>query len=245
MKRNPSAIRLFGLLIAAAVLLAFTSPLHAEPRSPLPPWPEANPISQLKWDAVLSPMRDNSTVAVGAEGATLVESWSGYALQREGLLVPPFVMPGVNEKGQANLGFKQGCIRFWFAPSWAGGSGPGQVARLAEWIVTDGKDVGTLWSLSLNEAGTMISLASGGAEVLRAEINWSAGKWHQVALSYGEHGTELVIDGVLVATGVGLLAVEPKISGLVIGSDWMGFHVAGGLFDEVLCFEEPMSAKDI
>ncbi len=246
MKRNPSAIRLFGLLIAAVVLrVAFTSPLHAEPRSPLPPWPEANPISQLKWDAVLSPMRDNSTVAVGAEGATLVESWSGYALQREGFLISPFVMPGVNSAGKNNLGHRQGCIRFWFAPSWASGSGPGQTARLAEWIVTDGSEVGTLWALSVNESGTVVSLASEGRTVLQAEINWSAGTWHQVALSYGEHGTELVVDGVLVATGAGLLAVEPKVSGLVIGSDWQGFHVAGGLFDEVLCFEEPMSAKDI
>lgn len=248
MKRNPSAIRLFGLLIAAAVLLAFTSPLHAEPRSPLPPWPEANPIGLLKWDAVLSPMRDDSTQAVGEDGATLVEGWSGYALQREGVFgapVVPFVMPGLNEKGKANLGHRQGCVRFWFAPSWSSGTGPGQVARLAEWIVTDGTEVGTLWALSVNEAGTVISLGSQGAEVLRAEINWSAGGWHQVALSYSEHGTEIVVDGALVATGAGLLAVEPKISGLVIGSDWQGMSVAGGTFDEVLCFAEPMSAEDV
>jgi alpha-tubulin suppressor-like RCC1 family protein len=245
MKRNWAGIRAFSLHIAAGLLLATASSLCSEPRDPLPPWPEPNPISQLTWNAVLTPMRDDSTAALGVESATLVESWSGYALQRDGVLVAPVVLPGVNAQGQASLGYRQGCVRFWFAPAWTSGAGPGQVARLAEWLVTDGKEVGTLWVLSVSADGTVISLGSQGAEVLKAAINWSAGGWHQVALSYSESGTELVIDGVLVATGTGLLAVEPKISGLVVGSDWQGLLVAGGQFDECLCFAEPMSAEDV
>lgn len=248
MNLNCSYIRAIGLLIASLLLLTFISPLLAEPRSPLPPWPEANPIAQLKWDAFLSPMWDGSTSSFGAEGATLVESWSGYALQRDALSgapVVPFVMPGVTEKGKANLGFQQGCVRFWFAPSWSSGAGRHEAARLAEWMVTDGKEVETLWTLSVNESGTVISLASEGADVMKVEIAWKMGEWHQVALSYSEKGTALVIDGVLAAEGAGLMAVEPKISGLVIGSDWQGVRLAGGLFDEVLCFAEPMSVEDV
>jgi hypothetical protein len=245
MKRNWAGIRSFGLHIAAGLLLATASSLCSEPRDPLPPWPEPNPISQLTWNAVLTPMRDDSTAALGVESATLVESWSGYALQRDGVLVAPVVLPGVNAQGHASLGYRQGCVRFWFASAWTSGTGPGQVARLAEWLVTDGKEVGTLWALSVSADGTVISLGSQGAEVLKAGINWSAGGWHQVALSYSESGTELVIDGVLVATGAGLLAVDPKLSGLVVGSDWQGLLVAGGQFDECLCFAEPMSAEDV
>jgi hypothetical protein len=137
----------FWSFIVVGLLLANASSVFSEPRDPLPPWPEPNPISQLTWNAVLSPMRDDSTAALGVEGATLVEGWSGYALQREGLLVSPVVLPGVNTQGEANLAYRQGCLRFWFASAWDSGKGLGQVSRLAEWIVTDGKEVGTLWAL--------------------------------------------------------------------------------------------------
>ena len=245
MKRNDSATRSSVLPLAAGLLLACATSLFAEPRSPLPPWPESNPLSLLTWDAVRPPMWDHSAQAVGEESVRLVEGWSGYTMQREGLAVSPLVLPGLNPRGQNNFGYREGCIRFWFAPSWVSGLRQGPAGRLAEWMVTDGKDVATLWTLSVNEAGTMISLESQGADVVRAEINWFAGGWHLIALNYSEQGTALIIDGEPVARGAGLLAVEPKISGLVVGSDWQGQSVAGGQFDECRCFAEPLMEGDV
>ena len=159
-----------ALALTVAALCLQIQDAFSEARAPLPPWPEPNPISRLTWDVALPPMRDDSALAVGEDGATLVEGWSGHALQREGLFVAPLVLPGVNAQGKANLSYREGCVRFWFAPSWTSGKGPGEVARLAEWIVTDGKQVGTLWALSVNEEGTVISLASQSADLMKAEI---------------------------------------------------------------------------
>ena len=77
---------------------------------------------------------------VQTEAGTLVESWSGYALQRADNNVSPFVVPAVGERGQLNVACDFGSVGFWFKPYWSSAvvdasNAPGSVSRLVDLVV--------------------------------------------------------------------------------------------------------------
>ena len=122
------------LLVSAHIvagLLFCPSAGRALPRSPFPPVPEAGVIFHEGFDGFHSIGSGDARAVIPGLG-TLVESWSGYALQRAGTNVLPWILPAVDPaSGHTNLTCDaDGAIRFWFEPrfssaSIAGGTGPG------------------------------------------------------------------------------------------------------------------------
>ena len=199
---------------------------------------------------------------VQAEAGLLVESWSGYALQRAGKTVSPFVVPALNERGQLNVACDFGSLGFWFKPYWSSsvvkpGNEPGVPARLLDLVVVGAQDAAVGWSLQTSADGNAIYLLNGespspqpsprsdGArenEVLSADIAWSAGEWHWVLLNYGEKGTALYVDEAWVAEGDATMALPPKLTGLVLGSSLIGDESAQGEFEDFYCYRKQMTA---
>ena len=184
----------------------------------------------------------------------LIESWSGYALQRSGRSVVPFIVPALDSKGRTNLACDAGAIRFWFKPYWSsvslpGGKSPGKEARLLEFAVVGNKQTAVVWSLQVNADGSALHLVGQGdtepVVLLKEEIDWRAGAWHLVTLNYGPKGTALFIDGELAAQGAGTVSVPSSVGALVVGSTLRGTEVAEGEFEEMAAFARPLTQQKI
>src|SRR5207244_388440 len=103
----------------------------------------------------------NSQILV--EGFRLVESWSGYALDRSttGGAITPFIIPGVDSSGHTNLVSDGiGALRLWLTPYWSttnGSVGPGAYARVAE-LLAVGDEALVNWSLQISPSGDALRL---------------------------------------------------------------------------------------
>jgi len=103
----------FQQLACACILagLAFCpAAALAGPRPPLPPVPERPALYYQGFDQSYSPTSFQAHISVAGLG-TLVESWSGYALDRSGPNVIPWILPGVDASGHANVSCVSGAIR--------------------------------------------------------------------------------------------------------------------------------------
>lgn len=222
---------------ASTVSLSF-----ALPRPPLwPPLPElVTVLHRETFDDVYYAGVSNTVVAIPNYG-TLRESWSGYSLERVET-VTPLVIPGLGETGQVQVVTDQGAIRFWFSPYWSSGKGPGTAITLAELAAVNGSQIAALWSLQVSADGSGLQLLGpeGKQVLLEAKLAWAAGSWHQVVLNYGINGTELVLDGEVVAQGEATLTVPTKAARLVVGSSLSGELAADGELEEVFCFARPL-----
>jgi len=235
-------------LVLICMTLVFVEKLQAVPRLPQLPLPELSPVIYRElFDEPIRAGISNAEVVVPNYGV-LRESWSGYSLQRLGN-VTPFVIASLNETGRVQVATDNASVRFWFMPYWSSastgeGQGPGVSARLLEFVAVDGKQSAVLWSLQASEDGSLIYLSGAGQDgehlMLKAEIAWFAGEWHQIVLTYGAKGTELVLDGEKVAEGAATIVVPPKIARLVVGSSINGEESAGGEIDELFCFSKPL-----
>ena len=229
----------FGGGLAALIL---ATPATAVPRPPLwPPLPEfAAVLHHESFDEVYRAGVSNAVVVIPNYG-TLRESWSGYALERVGT-VSPLVIAGLDEAGRVQVVTDLGAVRFWFRPDWSSGRGPGAPVTLAELAAVAGAQSAVLWSLRVSPEGSVLGLVGpeGKEVLLESKIEWAAGSWHQVILNYGTNGTELVLDGQVVATGAGTLAVPASVTRLVVGSSLSGDLSARGELEEVFCFARPL-----
>jgi hypothetical protein len=184
-----SFLRLVPILLGAGLLFQGGTALAA-PRDPWPPLPEyVQGLYQQTFDVAYDYGSTNAQVV--ANGYTFDESWSGYALRRDGS-VTPFLIPAVDSSGCTNLTCNAGAIRFWFQPDWtsaslSGGSGPGSAAVLAEIGVASGNQSAWIWSLQASADGSALSLVaqsdSGPVQLLCAQISWQAGGWHCLVLN--------------------------------------------------------------
>ncbi len=184
----------------------------------------------------------------------LVESWSGYALECSGSPVNPFVVSAVDSTGHTNLTCNTGAIQFWFKPNWssaslANGNGPGVNAPLIELSVVGNRESVAAWSLQVSSDGTMLALlggANGGPEaLLKTGISWQADKSHLVTLNFSPKGTALFIDGTLVATGGGTLAIPPAVGAVTVGSGLAGTDPADGAFEELCSYSHLLNQKEV
>ena len=179
-KEMTPRILVFVLLTIAAMLLPPT--VSSAPRPPQPPWPQPtlraygfdSAYYNVPWDGV----------AINEDLATLVESFSGYALVREGWLAAPVVIPAASERKKPNVAPSYGSVRFWISPNWSsagekfGGNGPGNLARLVELVDFSGKKPVLRWSLYVNETGDAIYLTGqtgqGVKDLLQASVQFEA-----------------------------------------------------------------------
>jgi len=236
------------MIVGSFLISAFD--IHARPRAPLPPFPEFAPVLwRESFDGAYSYRMTNAQLSVTGYGE-LIESWSGYALQRSGRSVPPLVVPALDAQGRTNVASYAGAIRFWFRPYWSsssgpGGTGPGTDARLVEMAAAGQTDAAVIWSLAASPDGSVLSLVgTDGAsfhELLRAEIGWAAGQWHLITLNYGPKASALLIDGEVVAEGPGVLSIPSSVAAVTVGSTLEGTVPAEGEFEEVSFFARPLS----
>jgi hypothetical protein len=235
------------LAILTVGLLGYVQVANAAPRPAWPPWPEPTlalyRFDEVDWHPPLLPP------AIGFENASVQESWSEYALVRDGLSIAPVAVPVIDSTGRRTLAPDSGAVRFWFSPAWSsveqGGKGPGGYARLLELVDLSGSTPQTRWSLYLGEAGDTLYLSGVGADAkamdfLKAGVSFIAGDWQLITLNYSPKGTELWLGDQLVAEGEGLPAPaqgqEPWL-GLIIGSDFGVSAPANGQFEELTTFD--------
>jgi len=242
MKTN--SFLLWAAVLAVVSVIAKSS---AAPRPPQPPWPEAT-LRIYGFDSAYQRGPWKMDAAINEE-TSVVDSWSGQALVREGFSsLSPVVIPVDVESKRPNYKLDGGAVRFWIAPNWStaseklGGKGPGHLAHLLELVSLDAKKPEVKWSLCVNDAGDTIYLAGegkGGVTVyLKAPIQFEAGDWRMITLGYSTTNTALWVDNELVAKGDGLPMSawwETKNLGLVVGSDIYGSgdSVAEAQFEEL------------
>jgi alpha-tubulin suppressor-like RCC1 family protein len=244
--------------LACVLILAgglfYAENLCAMPRSPWPPYPEKAPLYQETFDENYFAGERNSELLIAGIG-TLEESWSGYALQRTGDVIP-FVVPAVYPTGQTNVSCDTGgdSFRFWIRPYWSSesvtnGSGPGATATVLELDAVSGGESALAWSLQISADGNTLGLfaetGSGLQEVLQAPIAWQAGQSHCLVLDYGPYGTMFYVDGSVAAQGAGLPSIPVSVGQLVIGSTLAGTSTAGADFDEFYSFNRLLTASDV
>src|SRR5580658_7574201 len=109
----------FALLLSMAAVLLSAGNVHAMPRNPFPPYPEPRPLYYESFDWNYFTGETNSDLTLLGLGV-LDESWSGYALQRSGESVTPFIIPALNADGSTNIS-PGGSFRWWVRPYWTSG----------------------------------------------------------------------------------------------------------------------------
>ena len=147
----------------------------------LPAGPEFGAIYHQGFDGFHSVASGDAQAIIPGLG-TFVESWSGYALDRSGPNVRPWIIPGLAASGHTNLTCNQaGAIRLYFEPyfssaSVAGGTGPGAIAHLADLVAINQSAPLWVWSLQISADGSVLRLVansdSGPTELLAAPIAW-------------------------------------------------------------------------
>ncbi|MDR3459669.1 MAG: hypothetical protein P4N60_19745 [Verrucomicrobiae bacterium] len=251
-------IRSFSGAVTVACLCPFTFPgsANAEPRTPIAP------LIPLTAPAIYSESFDEPYYAgtrdalVTVDNFTLVEGWSGYALECSGPSVAPFFVSAMDSTGHTNITCNAaGAIQFWFKPNWSsvsvtGGTGPGVNAALVELSAVSASQSVAVWSLQVSSDGTGMELLSGGNGIapqllLNAGISWQADQSHLITLDYSPNGTALFIDGTPVATGGGTLAIPPAVGELSVGSTLSGTGIADGDFDELHSYRRLLIQNDV
>jgi Concanavalin A-like lectin/glucanases superfamily len=228
--------------------------LRAIPRAPLPPAPEQAPLYYESFDEDYTAASTNSELVISGLGV-LEESWSGYALQRTGNVIP-FVVSAVDETGHTNVSCDTGgAFRFWIRPYWSStvvtnGTGPGVIATVLELDAVSGGEGALAWSLQISADGNTLELmgqtGTGLQEVLQAPIAWQAGESHCLVLDYSaSQGTTLYVDGSVAAQGSSLPSIPPAVGQLVMGSTLAGTNSAGADFDEFYSFNRFLTASDV
>ena len=249
---------LFRLLARACIVAGLMfCPMAARglPRSPFPPVPETTVIFHEGFDGFHSIGSGDARAVIPGVG-TLVESWSGYALQRAGTKVLPWILPAVDPaSGHTNLTCDtDGAIRFWFEPhfssaSIAGGTGPGGTAHLADLAATSAAGTVVVWSLQISPDGTVLKLLgysdSGPVQILSTPIAWQARQSHNLVLNFGPDGAALFVDSQMVAQGAGTVAFPASVGALVLGSSMAGTHTAQGSLDEFFSFKIPVTPDSV
>ena len=178
------------------------------------------------------------------------ESWSGYALQRNGTGVIPFVITAMSAQGATNISSDTaGALRFWVRPYWSTGDGPGIFAPLLTfYAMADGQSL-LCWWLEVSPDGSAVTLVNqtetGPQTLLSSAIDWQAGQSYLFALDFASNATALFLDNQLVAQGGPLIPIAPSAGELALGSDITGNATAGADFDEFYSFARPLNANQL
>jgi len=233
-KRSPGIFT--SLLLATLVSIPWAI-ANARPRPVSPPWPSLGSVYYEGFDQPLN-FAANQASAAGI----WTESWSGYALNRQGAMVTPWVVPMVVSNA-FRVEPERGAIRFWYRPDFGSGVGPGQPATLLQLVSANGKTEAVWWTLVVSPAGNEVHLIcqteSGPTSCLGAEIKWEAGSWHLLTIGFAPTNSALFVDDHLSAVGEGLTPVPKAVAPytrLVVGSTLSGQLPAQGQIEELSIF---------
>ena len=226
--------------LLCTVLALASLNLHAKPRQPMPPFPEASTFIA-RFDEPYAFF----TAPLHAEGIELVDSWSGNALA-----IGPkgFIAWNTGDYAKSTVSPSEGSIRFWYAPTWNSGERSSKEAGTLLQTIAWTKSPFPLLAINVLPDGSGIAVSAGGKDpVLGTQIKWQAGQWHQIGLTYTGKETVLYIDGEAVARGAGIqLNMKSKATfGFCLGSDINAGTQAEGLYDEVYMFAYPLTPDDV
>lgn len=187
-------------------------------------------------------------------GVTNVPSWHSNALS-----VPAstnlvgLVYTNINSDNYTIITRRQGTLRFWFQPNWS--SGPGQGPQHSATLVEMGTygDPGGWWWLGLDASGQNLQFATAGDGIvttnLIAPIQWSAGAWYQIALTYAPSGTILYTNGTKAADGLAVLHYPSAnllaTTGLRIGRSHVAGYSPNGQYEDIETFNYQLGQGNI
>jgi hypothetical protein len=184
-------------------------------------------------------------------GLQRLPSWSGTALG-----IPYSGTANLKyhdtEPGGMNINCRRGTVRFWFRPNWSTGSGPWTWARLIELGAYTPDGSYGFWAIYLNPEGNLLQfLTQGGGTgaAAAATVNWTAGVWYQITVTYGPTASIIYVNGEPVATGSGVTrypaATVRQATGLNVGSNSNGDQRVNGQIEELETFNFELSAATI
>lgn len=209
--------------------------------------------------ALLARWKFDATNWVGEQGQLpvstnhLIRTTNGVvntAVQIDNTNSCALVYRDVETNNSANVSIRQGSVRFYFAPDWDSWLGPTNEGRFFELGVRD--TTNGWWALVANTNGTFINFitqTNGSSTTnLSAPINFQAGDWHQIVLTYNASSSCLYLDGVAIASGTGVAfwpTPTARAQGFRIGSDSTQLKPIMGILDELETFNYPLSASDV
>jgi hypothetical protein len=255
MERQPNlTIREYAAsVIRACSIIAsalFAASVAAAPRQPVIPIPEIAPLLWHESFDELYSFQETNDLVTASNGWEYCSSWSGYAIfcLSDGSQVTPYVVPGVDSRGQTKVGASTGALRLWLTPCWPA-TGPGANARLLTLYGTAGDQPAELWTLQVSPDASSLSLVaqsdSGPVQVLQLPIAWTGQAPHCVLLNYGPQGVALFLDNQLAAQSSTLLPVPTGSWQLVLGSSLAGTETAQAAIDEAFSFRRPLTASEL
>jgi hypothetical protein len=181
-------------------------------------------------------------------GATLVPSWSGYAVNVGSRANSELVYPDVSPNGWANFNCRCGTIQFWFKPNW--NSHPGSTGQF--FYVGDSYESNE-WTLTMSRSSSTVDFdigSSGGtiAPLTATLSSLDSNHWVQITFTYSPTNTILYTNGFQASTGSGVTtwpAPGYRSNGIVIGNDLAGNAPINGQFDELKTFNYQLSSNVI
>jgi alpha-tubulin suppressor-like RCC1 family protein len=210
---------------------------NSAPRPLVPPYPSFGAVFREGFDQPYG-FATNQVI----DPTVWTESWSGWALNRQGSVVAPWVVPMV-VSNSFRVEPERGAMRFWYQPDFTSGVGPGQEATLLTLVTAQGKAVEVWWTLMVSADGAEVRLVcqreNGPESCLIAEVEWAAGSWHLLTLGFTPTNSVLFIDDQIAAVGEGLGPIPNEAAPftcLIVGSDAGGNAPARGQVEELHIF---------
>ncbi len=205
--------------------------------------------------AVLGPMRlgnwefnnpnlvgDEGEVPIAINNVGYVINWNYGAVQMNGGSNPSVLgYAAYQPDDMPNVTLNSGTVRFWYAPNWTSGTGPGNTATLFE---MDGNGRPE-WSLSVDSRGNQLTLTAPGTS-LTHNITWTANQWYQIVVTYCKSGVAIYVNGSPLGSSVNGETYAPGVlSDFLIGNGMDSYSPAPGLYDELETFNYPLASSDI
>jgi len=164
-----------------------------------------------------------------------------------------FTINEIEEGLHSNFNLREGTVRLWFKPDWSTGSGLGGWPRLlvvGGWTPDASRD---FWAVHIHPpVGSLHFSArtgpSTGDGYTLATLNWVAGDWYNVTVSYSAATVKVYINGVLTGIHPGgphyARSLE-RANGMSIGTDHGGGQRVQGTLDKVETYNYVLSDQEV
>ena len=182
-----------------------------------------------------------------------IPGWKGYGVELTSNAVQQFSYRDVERNGLPNINVSRGTARFWVRPNWESGNGPNGDAPLLEMGAPSDDQLNGWWSLHLTDRGSRIRIQFQGRgrtfTGFDHEIDWKEGEWHHVVAGYDISGSELWIDGIKVASGLGTIEFPGLTAraetGMIVGVNPNRPLSIEGTLDELVTYNYKLSPEEI